>query len=48
MRGLWDVNPVGGGRNGPKGKEDGGDVYRDGNTRGELRSAAALSTVCMM
>ena len=41
MRGLWDVNPVGGGQNGPKGKEGGGDAYRDGNARSELRSAVA-------
>ena len=48
MRGLRDVNPEERGQNRPKGKGDVGDAYREGNARGELRSAVALSTVCKM
>jgi len=49
MRGRRDVDPVEKGlRTG--GKEGGWscDAYREGNARGELRRAVALSTVCRM
>ena len=49
MRGSRDVNPVKRGlKTGGKGKADVCDAYREGNARGELRSAVALSTVCKM